>query len=80
MSASQRPNELVLPSKFSSFSEPFDDEPSKSSNWQRYQQVNHKTFGKGVVEKVEQKSTSTYLTIRFRSGIKKLDASFISAV
>ncbi len=73
-------DETVLASKFTSFAEPFDDEPRESSTWQRYQQVNHKTFGRGVIEKVEQKSATTYLTIRFRTGIKKLDASFISAV
>ena len=71
---------IVTPSRITSFADPFDDEQyeESSSNWQRYQKINHKTFGQGVIEKVEQKSTATYLTIRFRSGIKKLDASFVS--
>lgn len=65
-------------SRVSSFSERFDDDVS--SNWQRFQSVYHKTFGRGVIEKIEQKSSSTYLTIRFKAGIKKMDATFISAI
>ncbi len=48
--------------------------------WQQYQSVMHKKFGRGVIEKIEQKSNTTYLTIRFKGGIKKLDASFVSAL
>ena len=72
--------QTIKPSKLSSFAEPFDDEESANSSWQRHQSVTHKLFGKGVIEKVEQRNTNTILTVRFRSGIKKLDASFIHAV
>jgi len=51
---------------------------SQLTPWKRYQSVVHATFGQGVIEKVEQKETGTHLTIRFRSGIKKLDASFVA--
>lgn len=57
----------------------FRDEPEEQT-WKRFQPVYHATFGQGVIEKIEQKSTSTHLTIRFKSGIKKLDASYISAL
>ena len=57
------------------FEEEFDDE---EPTWKRFQSVRHATFGQGVIEKIEQKSTATHLTIRFKSGIKKLDASYIS--
>ena len=73
--------ETMVASRLSSFADPFDDEPStfkRKGSWQRYQQVTHKTFGRGVIEKIEEKSDATYLTIRFRAGIKKLDAQFVS--
>ncbi len=66
-------------SKLSSFADPFDDEPAEETTWQRFQSVTHKTFGKGVIEKIEQNSSKTYLTIRFKTGIKKLDAAFVDA-
>ncbi len=53
----------------------FQDE---SPTWQRHQSVMHKKFGRGVIERVEQRSTGTHLTIRFKTGIKKLDSSFIA--
>lgn len=55
-----------------------DAQPPK--RWKQYQSVMHQTFGRGVIEKIEQKSTATYLTIRFKSGIKKLDATYISSL
>ncbi len=46
--------------------------------FKRRQSVMHKKFGRGVIERVEQRSNGTHLTIRFRTGIKKLDSSFIA--
>jgi DNA helicase-2/ATP-dependent DNA helicase PcrA len=57
----------------------FQEELEEESSWKKFQRVKHATFGEGIIEKVEQKSTATYLTIRFRSGTKKLDASYISS-
>lgn len=51
-----------------------------SKLWKRFDSVMHQSFGRGVIEKIEQKSNATYLTIRFKSGIKKLDASYISSL
>jgi len=56
----------------------FSEEPEHL--WKRFQTVHHATFGQGVIEKIEQKSASTYLTIRFKAGIKKLDATYISSL
>ncbi len=61
------------------FEEEFDDEHDEIP-WRRFQPVHHATFGQGVIEKIEQKSTATHLTIRFKSGIKKLDATYISSL
>lgn len=50
-----------------------------SELWKQGQIVSHATFGQGVIERVEKKGTSTWhLTIRFKSGIKKLDSGFLS--
>lgn len=51
---------------------------SNSSNWRQYQTVKHSKFGVGVIQQIEEKSDKIFLTIRFSSGIKKLDSSFIS--
>ena len=69
---------MILSHHEFSFDDPFDDEPV-STTWQRHQSVTHSTFGRGVIEKVEQKSEYD-LTVRFRGGIKKLDAAFVKTI
>lgn len=49
-----------------------------NNSWSVSQCVQHKSFGQGVIEKIEEKVDSTYLTIRFRAGIKKLDSKFVT--
>ncbi len=49
--------------------------------WHCQQQVQHKSFGAGTIEKVEQKSEGkVYLTIRFKQTTKKIDSQFVQAV
>ncbi|MFC1845767.1 ATP-dependent helicase [Candidatus Dependentiae bacterium] len=49
-----------------------------SSGWKKNQPVQHKKFGVGVVQKIEQKTAGTvYLTVKFKSGKKKLDSKFV---
>ncbi|MBA2307554.1 UvrD-helicase domain-containing protein [Candidatus Dependentiae bacterium] len=55
-----------------------EDEFKESPLWRRGQQVVHKSFGQGTIEKIEEKSSHIYLTIRFKSGIKKLDSPFVT--
>ena len=55
-------------------------EDTDQPTWKRHQSVMHKKFGRGVIEKIEQRSTGAHLTIRFKTGIKKLDSSFIMAL
>ena len=57
-----------------------DESAPQQPSWKRHQSVMHKKFGRGVIEKVEQRSTGAHLTIRFKNGIKKLDSSFIMAL
>lgn len=57
--------------------DPFQDEKPA---WHINQRVNHATFGMGVIEKVEFKSTEqTYLTIRFNRERKRIDARYIQS-
>lgn len=68
-----------------SFNEEFqpafsDPDEEQSQLWRTGQQVVHKSFGQGTIEKVEEKSSRIYLTIRFKSGVKKLDAPFVTPI
>ncbi len=53
------------------------DQLPESREWKKYQVVRHATFGTGIVETIEKKSNKVFLTVRFSSGIKKLDANFL---
>ena len=49
--------------------------------WKKHQPVSHQKFGMGIVEDVELRGNgTTYLQVKFKTGVKKMDASFISAV
>ncbi len=52
--------------------------PSTSSLWKTHQPVMHKKFGMGTIQKVEKKGTTkTFVTVKFKTGIKKIDSSFL---
>ncbi len=54
---------------------------SASSVWKKNQPVQHKTFGIGVIQMVEEKSdTQVYLQVKFKAGVKKLDAKFLTKI
>ena len=49
--------------------------------WKKHQPVSHTKFGTGIVQSIERKSDAkVYLTIKFRSGVKKIDAQFITTL
>ncbi len=50
---------------------------ASEDEWYINQSVIHKSFGKGIIQKIEKKSDTTYVTARFITGIKKLDVRFI---
>jgi DNA helicase-2/ATP-dependent DNA helicase PcrA len=52
-------------------------ESSKTIVWKRNQPVIHTTFGTGIIQNIEPKDDTVYLTIAFRIGTKKIDAKFI---
>ncbi|GMU19575.1 MAG: DNA helicase [Candidatus Babeliales bacterium] len=46
--------------------------------WKKNQPVTHAKFGLGIVQDVELRSNgTTYLEIKFKTGMKKLDSSFV---
>ena len=58
--------------------------PSKKTSgkiyWKKNQPVSHKTFGIGIVQKIEKRSNKTYITAKFIDGIKKVDATFLKKI
>lgn len=49
--------------------------------WKKNQPVHHKTFGIGTIQAIEQKNDNRlFITARFKSGIKKIDAQFLTTV
>lgn len=52
---------------------------NKKESWKVYQPITHPTFGVGIIQAVETKENGkTYLTAQFKSGIKKIDSSFLA--
>lgn len=61
--------------------DPFEEQiqPAFTTSWHKNQTVHHIKFGTGVIDKVEVKGEdTTYLTIKFKSGSKKIDAKFVT--
>ncbi|MBN2267010.1 MAG: UvrD-helicase domain-containing protein [Candidatus Babeliaceae bacterium] len=47
--------------------------------WKKHQPISHKTFGTGIIELIEERSDrAILLTIRFKTGIKKIDSRFVN--
>ncbi|KKT24083.1 MAG: UvrD/REP helicase [candidate division TM6 bacterium GW2011_GWF2_43_87] len=89
--ASARTPVMGLPSSFS-WNEPFEEpiiDPfssakvapviEKSRQWKKFQSVNHRSFGVGIVKEVEDKGCGiVYLTVHFSCGVKKINSSFLT--
>lgn len=60
----------------------FSNKPTFSkSRFKKNQPVQHKKFGMGIVQKVEKKDAATlYVTAKFKAGIKKIDAKFLTTI
>jgi len=52
----------------------------QTSFYKKNQPVKHPKFGIGLIQKIEKKTAKIYLTVKFNSGTKKLDAKFIQRV
>jgi len=53
---------------------------SSNSLWRKNQPVQHAKYGVGIIEFAEEKGTDTYVTVRFKAGVKKISAKFLHAV
>lgn len=52
-----------------------------AATWKKNQPVKHQKFGIGIIQKIEHKGNATYhITARFKSGIKKIDAKFLTCI
>ncbi len=52
-----------------------------TTKWKNKQPVKHKKFGLGLVEKIEQKANDKiYITVKFKSGTKKIVADFLQKI
>jgi ATP-dependent DNA helicase UvrD/PcrA len=47
--------------------------------WKKNQPVKHDTFGLGIVQDIELRANGTFLQVKFKSGSKKIDATFVKA-
>jgi len=53
----------------------------RTGKWIKNQPVEHKKFGIGIIQKVETKNIDKiYITAKFKCGIKKIDATFLTKV
>ncbi len=53
---------------------------SSGSSWKPNQPVKHKTYGMGLIQRVEKKSSDTVVTVKFKSGTKKIVSRFLTLV
>lgn len=54
---------------------------NKNNSFKKYQSVHHTTFGIGIVESIEQKDdATTYVTAKFKVGLKKIKADFLQKI
>lgn len=49
-------------------------------HWRINQPVIHALFGTGIIQKVEERSSSVHLTIKFKTAIKKIDSQFVKVI
>ncbi len=48
--------------------------------WKKNQPVQHKKYGTGLIQKIETKNGGNVLTVKFKSGIKKIVEKFIDPI
>ncbi len=55
-----------------------DAKPAYSGAWKINQPVKHKTFGIGLIKKIEEKGSKTFVTVNFGGNVKKVLSTFIT--
>lgn len=60
-------------------SAPIQTKRQPSTRFKKNQPVKHNKFGVGIIQKIEQRGTDkTFVTVKFKTGIKKIDAQFLT--
>ncbi len=49
-------------------------------NFKKTQPVKHKSFGIGIIQKIETKGSAIYITVRFKVGVKKIKSNFLQPI
>jgi len=58
---------------------PIQPKRKTSTRLRKNQPVKHNKFGVGIIQKIEQRGTEkTFVTVKFKAGIKKIDAQFLT--
>lgn len=82
-SLSQRPSNYQSPLR-SSQTKPAtpscDTSSSHNSVWRKNKPVKHAKYGLGLVEKTEEKNGDIYVTVKFKTGIKKIVSGFLESI
>ncbi len=52
----------------------------KSNSFKKHQPVHHKKYGTGIVQDVTLTNDGTVITVKFKSGVKKIVAHFLKAI
>jgi DNA helicase-2/ATP-dependent DNA helicase PcrA len=52
----------------------------EQSRWKKLQTVSHKKFGLGIIQEIEHKNDDCYVTIKFKTDIKKISDKFIEKI
>ncbi len=56
------------------------EKPASNHSWKTNQPVKHKTYGTGLVQKVEKKSSNIVITVKFRNCVKKIVSRFLTPI
>lgn len=56
------------------------EKQEQHNSWKKNQPVQHATFGVGIIQDIEQRSDTIYLTISFKAGTKKIASTFINKI
>lgn len=51
-----------------------------STRWKLHQAVCHKTYGTGLIQAIEQKTSDIIITVKFKSGTKRIVSRFLTAI
>jgi DNA helicase-2/ATP-dependent DNA helicase PcrA len=65
-------NKITQPKSHSSTSTP--------ATWQANQPVRHKIYGMGLIQKIEKKASDTVVTVKFKTGTKKIISRFLTMI